>query len=211
VCTLYEKELVERPVDDDCIETEDCEIFEVVKTEQTRICFPDRVDCTSDEQCPQDMVCTDFSILDEFHDRALNEMLYGPLQWQNPDDIAIVACLPKGLIAVFNDHGDIVPDGEMQEWFTGGEDAGVSAGASSGQSLDETSETDEEINEETSEESLDGGTEDDSDAGVSKSSKKDDKGDNGGCSVTQVGSTSASGSLLFGVFLLMFVIRRYCF
>jgi len=181
-CTLYR--IIEEGVDDSCLETNSCTEEELSKKVEERYCFPRRVDCGSDEECPNGWSCTDFESLEEFRTLALGNRPYGPLEWQDPDSRSIVACLPDGLIAVFNNHGNMISEDDFAV-----ENAG-----------DDILEENQEIGKEQD------------NADVTKSAdEKTENEDNGGCNILSFHSANYIGLEVFGfiLFVIIFGLRRY--
>ncbi len=91
--TLYR--IMDFPIEGDCVEMGTCEDVGERESQEQRLCFPKRIDCSSDQDCPTEWSCTDFASLEEFEVRARAGLRYGPIEWQTPENPSIVACLPK--------------------------------------------------------------------------------------------------------------------
>jgi len=193
ICTLYSA--IDLPVDDNCLDTRTCDEAELFKTREEHICFPKLVVCEADRDCAEGSFCSEFATLDEFEDQARMGIPYGPLQWRNPEHSAIVACLPEGLIAVYNGHGQMVEEGADGDWFSR-VDGGITAGggSSQGPTNDNSPPKQEYVG-------TDGGV---SDAGVEEESDSQ----KGGCSVASFYPSSAGGYALFSLLLSVLAIRR---
>ncbi len=154
---------------------------------EQRMCFPKEVPCDTDGDCDDGWSCFDFSSI---RDMETEDGYLGPPWWSKGEPGVAVACMPHGLIAVFEGHADAEGSNGSESLGTSGYDANSSEGepvfmpgsaASDAPSAEEEQDADEE-----------GGDED----------------DDGGCSIGRSGDASPSQMMAWGVLLALIVVRR---
>lgn len=95
---------VECDASDDCVEDERDTYSEVCEKHERRICFPKEIGCKSDDDCDNNWRCYDFS-----KTQLLESVdgYKGPPWWNTGQGGIAVACMPEGLIAMFDGRAEV--------------------------------------------------------------------------------------------------------
>jgi len=166
------------------------------ETVVVKICFPERVDCTDDDQCAAGETCTDFSEMDS-----------SPSWWE--DGETAIACMPEGLVMAIEGHTSRGVDDRYvtaSEAALGSDPITDSAPTSANQSGGETGVDSDKSDKSVEEEGENAGEEDNGDDGgetigmVNETEPEADddsqESSDGGCSIARRNGTSSSSWLL---------------